>query len=509
MNKKSSLEVYLQTVYKWGIIMMACSCMTASTCLTIFKIIGIMDIAWIPLIIFDIMDVTFLVSGFLLVKTSFENGNLKEGRMKIGKLFCAMLVFVQWNYILYLIPSRTFWGFVFFFTILLAFFLDIKLVLVCGISLSVSLIIGWFVRGTALMPVKDEIFITDVILCVIALTLSMVGILVFLYFMTHFLVNAKKDELEENNRRVQAVLEKATAITEQLGEASNVLMASSQNESASTEELSAISESLLDGSNALLDRANLSKENLSALEKSNSDMLDKIGHVNQMSQNLLQISASNETAMSDLMTISETVENTTKNTLSAMSNLQEEVGEIGKTLDIINSIAASTNLLALNASIEAARAGEAGKGFAVVAQEVGHLATNTKASLDSVNQIISRVTQGTSDMARYMNDNAVQMKSQNETINETIEGFRNMLELLKQSAEVISTVTDLQQEQSTVINTTIDVSDNIANGIVEENGQFANITEMVQNNTQEIQVLASQVDVLNNLVRELDSLLEA
>ena len=83
---------------------------------------------------------------------------------------------VQWNYLLYMLPTRTFWGFLFFFLILVAFFLDIKMLLVSGLACMISLFIGWFIRGTDLMPVKDELFLTDIIMCLVALVLSLTGL---------------------------------------------------------------------------------------------------------------------------------------------------------------------------------------------------------------------------------------------------------------------------------------------------------------------------------------------
>ena len=177
-------------------------------------------------------------------------------------------------------------------------------------------------------------------------------------------------------------------------------------------------------------------------------------------------------------------------------------------MDIINEIAESINLLALNASIEAARAGEAGRGFAVVAQEVGHLAESTKESLKNVNYVVSKVQNGTSDVSKFMNENAEQLLEQNKVIVETVQGIRSMMELLKKSVSTITQANEIREMQNSVIQETVKINEDIAERILQENNEFSNITNMVQGNTEEIMVLSEQVDTINKMIKELEGLLE-
>src|SRR4030088_1921533 len=86
-----------------------------------------------------------------------------------------------------------------------------------------------------------------------------------------------------------------------------------------------------------------------------------------------------------------------RSTNDRVGELSKAAARIGDVVELINTIAEQTNLLALNATIEAARAGEAGRGFAVVASEVKALADQTAKATGEISSHIAGMQDATQE----------------------------------------------------------------------------------------------------------------
>lgn len=506
----TALDVYISKVYKIALLSITLTCLLGGLSSTMDRLSGVYENVSLAIFLFcDLTNVAYVLIAVYLIKTGYENDVVKPEKLKQSKIFLIVIMLIQYNILLYMAPVREFWAFSFLFTIVTGLFLDSKVVLITSVEIMASLLISWFVDGDAFLPVKDDFFQSAVINRVLCLILTMIYIYLIVYMVSRHLIEAKKEELEKNNERVQNVLDRVTHIAGELGGASQGLVGTAQSESASTQQLFAISENLLEHSGQMIDKSEQSRKNLMNLEESSRNMEHKMQDVSRISKELSDISESNEKSLNHLMGMSQEVEQSAGKTKEVTDKLLMESGEIGETLNIINEIAESINLLALNASIEAARAGEAGRGFAVVAQEVGHLADNTKESLQKVGEVVNRVQVGTHNVSEFMSQNAEQLLNQNKVIQETVEGVRTMMNLLKKSVEAIEEAENIRGIQTGVIQETVEINEDIAERIHSENEEFTNITSMVQSNREEILELSTQVETINSMVEELEKLLVA
>lgn len=506
---KSALDEYINKVYTLILILVPGACQCAGLLYTTEKIMGLFPtVHWIALIIFDITCLMYLGMGIYFVRTGFVDGVVSSVKLKAAKIFLVVIMFTQYNFILYMIPSTEFWGYALLFVIATAFFLDVKMVLATAIEISISLIVSGFLSGDTLLPVKDMLFIPNMIGRIVCIILTLFFIVMLTYLISHFLVNAKKDEMERNNERVQNVLTAVSELSDNLLTAGSALSQISENESASAQQLAATSETLLAGSNALEEKADKSIENLNELRKWADVVNTNVEKVERTSKNLLDKSKDNEQQLHSLQTINSEVSQSMDDTNRVAIRLSEAVKEIDVTLNLINDISSSTNLLALNASIEAARAGEAGKGFAVVASEVGNLANSTKQSLDEVKSVIARVQSNVGEMTKYVEENSKKLTKQNEFFHNVFKGIQEMIQMLHYSMEDIGTMGDAHNRQAEVIKGTITISQDIAENIRQENQEFSNINDMVDSNANDMMDMARQVSVINSMVDEINELLK-
>ncbi len=172
------------------------------------------------------------------------------------------------------------------------------------------------------------------------------------------------------------------------------------------------------------------QQQAATVEETSATVEQLVSNINQNATNTQRADSLSKEAVAVAVEGGDTVEKTAQ----AMNDMSEGSRKIVEMMDLINEITFQTNLLSINAAVEAARAGEQGRGFAVVANEVRNLA--------------KRSSEASKDIQTLVRDIIDQVNTGKEWVGQLENGFRKIVQTIKQVSDALSEVSLATQEGS-------------------------------------------------------------
>ncbi len=171
-----------------------------------------------------------------------------------------------------------------------------------------------------------------------------------------------------------------------------------------------------------------------------------------------------------------------------INEISEKSKKMSDVLQVIDSVANQTNLLAMNAAVEAAHAGEAGKGFAVVASEIRKLSEGTQKSARDIDKIIGEIVSS--------------IRTGEQSIVDTQTAFGKISEKIDTQSDAVSEISKSIIQQSQKANAVLANTNQITAKISEVNELIKSQTGYTQEIKNGIDDIVDLASVINGAMKE-------
>gem|GEM_PF-5170733 len=231
---------------------------------------------------------------------------------------------------------------------------------------------------------------------------------------------------------------------------------------------------------------------------------DSSAAVEEMTANIASISRNLEKVddyVGRLETASDRGRTTLKGVITRITEVVAQAENLQKANQLIATISAQTNLLAMNAAIEAAHAGDYGRGFAVVADEIRNLAENSTRQSRIISQELKSTRQAIENVVQASEEADSAFGSMQEMVSTVSDLERNVkMALTAQDEGNQAVLGNLEQMKS--------IGGQVEGGVSEISEGSNIILEEMGHLVETSQDLTSMVDEINNGILAIQSAMD-
>jgi len=319
--------------------------------------------------------------------------------------------------------------------------------------------------------------------------------------------NSSKTNLELKDKLIASV-QKVSKTTKNVNESIQVISSETRKLDGTIQSNSDIVEAV---ENHLSMVESVQQEQLSMVEEASASITEMIASM----ASVTEITQRKKQALTNLVQVSREGGKKLEDTNLQIQKIHNNLSEIQSAAVIIQNIADSTNLLAMNASIEAAHAGTAGKGFAVVASEIKKLAEATSQNSNSISTIMEEISANINDAVEAGTNTQKVFMSIDQEVMETSNSFdeiaSSMVELHSGGNQIKESMTHLNEISTKVNDGTVSMwnaSGENKTSIEAVERISGSTTRKIEEITQALSELLQEMDAVTEVTRQSENISE-